>query len=149
MTGLMAVHTLLEMSSFSKERLQHSVYHFLQRRLVPMAMQWVRGLFSLQSLASGRNVSSRHPRTAEFVHPVGTNSSSSTEAPRLSRNGYALGVIPARLATGLTCRDSLNLASNLWDISVPFCFFSSLPFGTEKKRHTLGPSTICSFCLDK
>jgi len=130
--GLMAVCTLLEMSSFSKERLPHSVYHFLQRHLVLMAMQWVRGLYSLWSLASGRDVSSLHRPIAVFVHPVGTNSSSSTDAPRLSHNGSALGVIPARLATGLTCQDSLNPVFNLWNI----CFFSSPLSWTWNRKRT-------------
>lgn len=122
----MGVLIRLQMSSFSKE--PHSVYHFLPPRRAHMAMQWVPGRYSLRSLAPGRHAPSLHPQTAVFAHPVGTNSLSSTGQPRLCHNGSALGAIPARLATGLTCRDSLDPASNLYrTMGHFFCYVFSFP----------------------
>ncbi len=143
----MAVRIASRMSSSSKEQLLHSVSQFLQPRPVRMEMQWVRERYSLRSLAPGRHVLSLHPQTVVFAHLVGTNSSSSTGQPRLCHSGSALGAIPASLATGLTCRDSLNPASNLWDTRS--LFLSSLLSGLGNDIPSLNCCSEGSqFCLD-
>jgi hypothetical protein len=53
----------------SKEQLLHSVYHFLQPRPVRMAMQWVRELYSLRSLAPGRTCTITAPPNSGVCPP--------------------------------------------------------------------------------
>jgi len=124
----------LQMSTSSKEK--HSVYHFLQPRPARMATQWVRELYSLHSLAPGRHAPSLHRQTVVFALLVGTKFSSSTDRRRRSLNGFALEAIQASLETGLTWRDLLNLAYNLWQTTGHFFIFIS--FFMDKADKTTG-----------
>jgi hypothetical protein len=85
-TGLTTVFMhITNVQALPRNRLPHSVYHSLPPHPVHTVTQWVQELSSPRSrLPGSMHVSSMRPQTAVFAHPVGTNSSSSTETPRLS-----------------------------------------------------------------